>query len=108
MNINQPRSFGVEVIGFDCASADIDHATLAHYIARDEGIAVKSLVGEQGTKLDARDHRLYANRIETVPRQQHEVDKITQRIGQRENLGGHVALGAAYGLILSPPFAPCP
>ena len=108
MNINQPRPFGVEVIGFDCASADIDHATLAHHIARDDGIAVKSLVGEQGTKLDARDQRFYDNRIETVPRQQHEVDKITQRIGQGGNLGGNAALGAAYGLILSPPFAPCP
>lgn len=32
--------------------------------------------------------------------------QITQRIGQREDLGRHAASGAADGLALSPPFAP--
>ena len=31
-----------------------------------------------------------------------------QCVGQREDLSGHAALGAAYGLALSPPFAPWP
>lgn len=34
MIINHLRPFGVEVVGFDCASTDTDHATLAHHIAR--------------------------------------------------------------------------
>ena len=73
-----------------------------------DAIAVKSLVGEQGTKLDTCDQWLNANRIKAMAWQQHEPDKIAQRIGQGEYLGRHAALGAAYGLILSPPFAPCP
>jgi hypothetical protein len=40
--------------------------------------------------------------------QEHEADEIAQRVGQREDLGGHAALGAADGLVLSPPFAPWP
>src|SRR5579863_5588200 len=58
----------------------------------DDGIAVESLVGEQGTELDARDQGLNTNRIEAMPWQQHEPDKIAQRISQGENLGGHAAL----------------
>jgi hypothetical protein len=40
--------------------------------------------------------------------QQDEANKIAERIGQRKDLGGHAALGAADGLALSPPFAPWP
>jgi hypothetical protein len=40
--------------------------------------------------------------------QEFEAHKIAERVGQREDLGGHATLGAAYGLALSPPFAPCP
>src|SRR5918995_1050492 len=43
-----------------------------------------------------------------MARQEFEAHKIAERVGQREDLGGHATLGAAYGLALSPPFAPCP
>ena len=46
--------------------------------------------------------------VEALPRQENEAHEIAKRICQSEDLGGHSALGAAYGLILSPPFAPCP
>ena len=45
---------------------------------------------------------------EAVAGQENEAYKIAQRIGQRQNFGRHAALGAADGLALSPPFAPCP
>src|SRR6188768_2948042 len=37
-----------------------------------------------------------------------EAHEVAERIGQRQDLGSHAALGAAYGLALSPPFAPWP
>jgi hypothetical protein len=43
-----------------------------------------------------------------VPGQEFEAHEIAERISEGEDLGGQAALGAAYGLALSPPFAPCP
>src|SRR5690606_14706278 len=43
-----------------------------------------------------------------VAGQENEAHEIAERIGEGENFGRHAALGAAYGLALSPPFAPCP
>src|SRR3546814_4751834 len=40
--------------------------------------------------------------------QQDEAHEIAECIGERQDLGGHAASGAAYGLALSPPFAPWP
>jgi hypothetical protein len=74
----------------------------------DDDVAVEGFVGEQGAEFDTCDQRRNANRIEAMSRQQFEPYKVAQRIGQGEDLGGHTALGAAYGLILSPPVAPCP
>jgi hypothetical protein len=74
----------------------------------DDPVAVEGLVGEQRVKFDALDQRRDANRVEALPRQQNEANQIAERIRQRENFGGPAALGLAYGLALSPPFAPCP
>ena len=46
--------------------------------------------------------------VEALPRQENEAHEVARRIRQSEDPGGHSALGAACGLILSPPFAPCP
>jgi hypothetical protein len=43
-----------------------------------------------------------------LPRQENEAHEIAKRIRQSEDFGRHAALGLAYSLILSPPFAPCP
>ena len=74
----------------------------------DDPVAVEGLVGEQGAKFDSLDQRRDADRIEALPRQQNEADQIAERVGEREDFGGPAALGLAYGLALSPPFAPCP
>ena len=49
-----------------------------------------------------------ANGIEAMAGQQHEAHEVAERIGQRQDFGGHAAVRAAYGLALSPPFAPWP
>src|SRR3546814_16128351 len=73
-----------------------------------DGIAVEGLVGDQRAERDAVDERRHADRIETVARQQLEAHEIAERVGEGEDLGGHVTPGAADGLALSPPFAPWP
>ncbi|EGI53700.1 hypothetical protein SUS17_3459 [Sphingomonas sp. S17] len=42
------------------------------------------------------------------PGHQPEAHQIAERIGQRQVLGRHATFGAADGLALIPPFAPCP
>ena len=74
----------------------------------DDGIAVECLVGDQTSEIDAFDQRLDADRVEAMAGQELEAHKIAERVGQRQDLGGQATLGAADGLALSPPFAPCP
>src|SRR5215210_3071038 len=40
--------------------------------------------------------------------QENEAHEIAKPVGEGEDFGRHAALGAADGLALSPPFAPCP
>lgn len=72
----------------------------------DDRIAVESLVSDQRVEFQAVDQRGESDRFEALAGQQHETDEIAQCVGKREYLGGHAALGTAYGLALSPPFAP--
>src|ERR1700732_167003 len=74
----------------------------------DDIVAVEGLVGDQRAELDPLDERRDTDGVEALSRQQHESDEIAQRVGEGQDLGRHAALGAADGLILSPPFAPCP
>src|SRR5713101_482607 len=74
----------------------------------DDVVAVEGLVGDQRAEIDAVEERGNADSVEALSRQQHESDEIAQRVGEREDFGRHTALGAADGLALSPPFAPCP
>lgn len=71
-----------------------------------DGIAVEGLVGDQPAEIYALQKWLDADRVEAVPRHQMEAHKIAECIGQREDLGGHAAFGAAYGLALSPLLRP--
>src|SRR5688572_21679870 len=74
----------------------------------DDGIAVERLVGNETTESDPFDQRLDTDCVEAMAQQELKAHKIAERIGQREDLGGQATLGAADGLALSPPFAPCP
>ena len=74
----------------------------------DDPIGVESLVGEQGIEVAFLDEWRDADGIMAVSWQELEVDQIAKGVGQRQDLGRPSALRLAYGLALSPPFAPCP
>ncbi len=74
----------------------------------DDPVGVEGLVAEQGIELDPGDQRRHSDGVVAVSRQQLETHEVTQGIAKREDFGRPAALGLAYGLILSPPFAPCP
>src|ERR1700756_3114890 len=74
----------------------------------DDVVAVEGLVGDQRAKVEAVDERRNADGIETLSRQQDEADQIAERVGEGQDLGRHASFGAADGLAVSPPFAPCP
>ncbi len=99
--------FGVDCLGLRPALVlgDDDLGTALVEIS-DDGVAVEGLVGDEGLEAQAVDERRHAHRIEAVAWQQHEANQIAERVGQGKDLGGHAALRAAYGLALSPPFAP--
>jgi hypothetical protein len=72
----------------------------------DDPVRIESLVRDQGLKLDILDQGRDADSVVAVSRQQDEADRISERVGQRQDLGGQAAFGAANGLALRPPFAP--
>src|SRR6201984_2248133 len=74
----------------------------------DNGVAVECLVGDQRIEGQSLDERRHAHRVEALSRQQHEAHEIAERVGERQDFGGHAAFGTADGLALSPPLAPCP
>lgn len=71
-------------------------------------VAVESFVREQVLKVDASDERRHADGVVAVAGQEDKPDKVAERIRQREDFGRPAAFRLADGLILSPPFAPCP
>jgi hypothetical protein len=72
----------------------------------DDGIAVEGFVGNERSERDSIDQGFDTNGIKVLPRQQDEANETAEGIGEREDLGGHAAFGAANGLALSPPFRP--
>jgi hypothetical protein len=101
--------FEIDFDGFGAAwMLRYDHFGATLVEVGDDGVAVKGLVGEQCAELDPREEWCDTNSVEALPRQENEAHELAKRIRQSEDLGGHSAPGAAYGLILSPPFAPCP
>ena len=81
-------------------------ATFIHVC--DNPIRIKSFVGDEAAKRGVLDQRRDANRVVPLPRQQNKPHQIAESVRERENLGRQATLGLAYGLALSPPFAPCP
>ena len=72
----------------------------------DDPVGIEGLVAQQGTELDTFYERGHSDCVVAISRQQHEPHEVAQGIAQGKYLGRPTALGLAYGLILSPPFAP--
>jgi len=74
----------------------------------DDPIGIESLVGDQAAEFDVLDQGRDADGVKAMAGQQDEPHQVSERVGQREDFGGPAPLRLADGLILSPPFAPCP
>ena len=72
----------------------------------DNPVGVERLIGDQGSKFDVFDQRRNTDSVVALSGQENEAHQIAQGIGQGEYLGSPAASGLAYGLALSPPFAP--
>src|SRR5215470_8393374 len=85
---------------------DSQCATLIQFSA--QRVVVERLVGDKGCKIDVLDQRLDANTVVPLTRQQDKARQIAQSINQKDDLRRQPAARTAYGLTLSPPFAPVP
>jgi len=71
-------------------------------------VDVEGLVGEKGVEFDAGDQRRDADAVVALAGQEDEAGQVAEGVDQGDDLGRQAAARAAYGLILSPPFAPVP
>jgi hypothetical protein len=71
-------------------------------------VVVEGLVTDQRLKIEAGDQRLDTDAVVTLAGQEDKANEIAEGIDQSHDLGSETASRAAYGLILSPPFAPVP
>ena len=74
----------------------------------DDPVRIKGLVGDQAAEFDILDKRGDADGIEALSRQQNKAHQIAQSVRQGQDFGCPTAFRLAYGLALSPPFAPWP
>lgn len=74
----------------------------------DDPIGIESLVGDQPAEFDVLDQGRNADGVKAMAGQQDEPHQVPERVGQREDFSGPATLRLADGLILGPPFAPCP
>ena len=68
----------------------------------------ESFIGDQSAELDSLDQGFDSHGVEAMARQQFKAHQIAQGIGESQDFRRHSAFGLAYGLALSPPFAPWP
>ena len=71
-------------------------------------VVVESLVADQRLKIEILDQRPDTDAVVALAGQKHEANEIAEGVDQGHDFGGQAATRAAYGLILSPPFAPVP
>jgi len=71
-------------------------------------VVVESLVADQRLKIETGDQRLDTDTVVALAGQKHEANEIAEGVDKDHDFGGQAATRAAYGLILSPPFAPVP
>ena len=69
-------------------------------------IGIEGAVGQQVIGSQVFDQLRHTAQVVGLPRQQTEIREVAQAIGQRQYLGCDTAARPAYGLALSPPFAP--
>src|SRR5882757_9972058 len=75
---------------------------------RDDDVAVERLVGDQRVEGQSFDERWHTHGVKALTREKHEAHQIAERVGERQDFGGHAAFRTTDRLILGPPFAPCP
>lgn len=71
-------------------------------------IGIEGAISEQVICSEVVDQCRHSSQVVRLPRQQAEIDKVTKRVGQGQDFGRYATARTAYGLALSPPFAPCP
>jgi hypothetical protein len=71
-------------------------------------VHIKRLVREQGFKPVPLDKGCDTDGVVALAGQQLKADHVAKRIRQRQDPGRNATPGCAYGLALSPPFAPWP
>ena len=71
-------------------------------------VVVEGFVAEERLKSETGDQRLDTDTVVTLAGQKDEANEIAEGVDQGHDFGGQAATRAAYGLILSPPFAPVP
>ena len=72
----------------------------------DDPVRIEGLVADQAFELDVLDQRYDPDGVVAMSRKQDKADQVTERVRQRQDFRRQAPLGAAYGLALSPPFAP--
>ena len=99
--------FRVDGDGVGAAGMLGDHDFRAAFVQVSKyPVCIEGFIGDQRSEADAFDQRRNANRIVAMPGQKFEADQIAERIGESKNFGRQATLRLAYGLALSPPFAP--
>src|ERR1700736_1964599 len=71
-------------------------------------VVVEGFVADERRKIEAGDQRLNTDAVVTLTGQKDEANEIAASVDQGHNFGSQAATPAAYGLILSAPFAPVP
>lgn len=71
-------------------------------------VGIEGAVGQQVFGGEVLDKLRHAAQVVGLTRQEAEIDQVPKRVRQCQYLGRDAATRAAYGLALSPPFAPWP
>lgn len=71
-------------------------------------VDIECLVGQEGLEIDAGEQGGHADAVVALAGQENEAAEIAERVDQRDDFRRQSAARPAYGLILSPPFAPVP
>ena len=93
-------------IGSRAQRDDSLHACAVQALA--QPASIECLVADESQAGDAGHENIKTGDVVTLPRQEHEAHQIAERVDERCNLRRQAAARLAYGLILSPPFAPVP
>ena len=75
---------------------------------RAQPVGVKGAVGKQVIRGEVLDQLRNGTQVVNLSGDKTEIGEVPERIGQGQDLGGDATPRAAYGLALSPPFAPWP